>query len=166
MVTTEAIRALRAETDAPVMECKRALEETEGNPEKAKALLREWGASALAKKADREASEGVIEVYLHHNARVGVLVELNCETDFVARNDEFRKFAQLLAKQIAGMNPTRIGYDAETVADAIDDRPLLKMDSIVPEFQGRTIEDVYKDLVAKLRENIVIRRYVRYELGA
>jgi len=148
------------------MECKRALEETQGDAEQAKALLREWGASALAKKADREASEGVIEVYLHHNARVGVLVELNCETDFVARNEEFRRFAQLLAKQIAAMNPTRIGNETEAVPAGEDDRPLLKMDSIVPEYQGRTIEDVFKDLVAKLRENIVIRRFSRYELGA
>ena len=165
-VTTEAIRALRQETDAPVMECKRALEEAEGNSDKAKALLREWGASALAKKSDRQASEGVIEVYLHHNARVGVLVELNCETDFVARSDEFRAFASLLAKQIAGMNPTRIGNEADAPEIDPDDRPLLAMDSIVPEFQGRTIEDVFNELVLKLRENIVIRRFVRYELGA
>jgi elongation factor Ts len=165
-VTTESIRALRSETDAPVMDCKRALEEAQGNPEQAKLLLREWGASALAKKSDRQASEGVIEVYIHHNARVGVLVELNCETDFVARNDEFRQFAKLLAKQIAGMNPTRVGNESDAPSNDPDDRPLLSMDSIVPEFQGRTIEDIFNELVLKLRENIVIRRFVRYELGA
>lgn len=165
MVTTEAIRALRAETDAPVMECKRALEEAGGDAAEAKKLLREWGASALAKKADRQASEGVIETYLHHNARVGVLVELNCETDFVARNEEFRAFAGFLAKQIAAMNPTRIGNE-DAPADGAEDRPLLKMDSIVPDYQGRTVEDIFNELVLKLRENIVIRRFVRYELGA
>ena len=148
------------------MDCKRALEEAQGNPEQAKLLLREWGASALAKKSDRQASEGVIEVYIHHNARVGVLVELNCETDFVARNDEFRQFAKLLAKQIAGMNPTRVGNELDAPANDPDDRPLLSMDSIIPEFQGRTIEDIFNELVLKLRENIVIRRFVRYELGA
>lgn len=165
-VTTESIRALRAETDAPVMDCKRALEETSGDPEQAKRLLREWGASARAKKADREASEGVIETYLHHNARVGVLVELNCETDFVARNEEFRKFAQALAKQIAAMNPTRIGTEEAPADPSVEDRPLLQMESILPESQGRSIDDLLSDLVSKLRENIVIRRYVRYELGA
>jgi elongation factor Ts len=148
------------------MECKRALEEAQGNVEQAKALLREWGASALAKKADREASEGVIETYLHHNARVGVLVELNCETDFVARNEEFRQFANFLAKQIAAMNPTRIGNEADAPVNDPDDRPLLKMDSIVPTYQGRTVEDIFNELVLKLRENIVIRRFVRFELGA
>ena len=166
MVTTEAIRALRSETDAPVMDCKRALEEANGNADQAKALLREWGASARVKKADREASEGVVETYLHHNARVGVLVELNCETDFVARNEEFRKFAQILAKQIAAMNPTRVGNDGETVEPGTDDRPLLAMESILPETQGRSMDDLLNELVAKLRENIVVRRFVRYELGS
>lgn len=166
-VSTEAIRALREATDAPVMECKRALEQTDGDPEQAKKLLREWGADTRLKKAGREASEGVVESYVHHNGKVGVLVELNCETDFVARNDEFREFAKILTRQIAAMSPTRIGSDDESPPGGDqEDRPLLAMESVMPEHAGRSIEDLLNDLVNKLRENVVIRRFVRYELGA
>jgi elongation factor Ts len=166
MVTVDDVRRLREETGAGVMDAKRALEEANGDAGRAKEILRERGLAAAAKRAERETSQGVIESYIHGAGRIGVLVEINCETDFVANTDEFRELARAIAMQIAAMNPQVVsaedregkdieGTDAEVVLLA---QPYIRDSS-------RTIEDLVKDAVAKTGENIRIRRFVRYELG-
>src|SRR5919199_1962773 len=107
-VTTDAVKALREETGAGIMDCRRALTEAGGDLSKAKAILRERGLAAAGKKAERETGQGLVEAYIHGGGRIGALVELNCETDFVARTDEFRQLAREIAMQVAAMNPTRL----------------------------------------------------------
>ena len=111
-ITPEDIKRLREQTGAGIMDCKRALEASGGDVEQAVAWLRAKGLSAAAKKAGRVAREGVIASYIHHGSRLGVLLELNCETDFVARTDDFTQLARELAIQVAGLNPTYVGRDA------------------------------------------------------
>src|SRR6185503_15808111 len=111
MIRPEDVKALREQTGAGIMDCKRALEESGGDVEKAVAWLKEKGLSTAAKKADREVREGVITSYIHHGARLGVLLELNCETDFVARTDDFQQLARELAMQVAGLSPSWVSRD-------------------------------------------------------
>jgi elongation factor Ts len=110
-ITAEMVRGLRDRTGAGMMDCKRALEESGGDVEKAVALLRERGLAAAAKKSGREAREGLISSYIHTGGRVGVLIEVNCETDFVARNDQFQKLVRDLAVQVAGLSPRWVDVD-------------------------------------------------------
>ena len=165
-ITTETIRELRARTGAGVMDCKRALEQANGDLDKAAELLRTWGIATVAKKAARSANEGLIESYIHAGGRIGVLVELNCETDFVARTEDFQKLAHDLAIQIAAMNPQAI--DDEKPLDDLDSsegEPRLLYQPFVRE-PSRTIRDLITDVVARVGENIRVRRFVRYELGS
>ena len=118
-ITTERIKQLRAATGAGILDCRKALENAEGDYEKAVTFLREKGLAMAAKRADRAASEGVIELYSHGNGRVGVMVELNCESDFVARSENFRKFAHELALQIAASAPLYV-REEDIPADAIE----------------------------------------------
>src|SRR6186997_67085 len=111
MIKPDDIKKLREQTGAGIMDCKRALEDTGGDFEQAVLWLREKGLSAAAKKADRAAREGVVTSYIHHGARLGVLLELNCETDFVARTDDFQQLARELAMQVAGLNPTYVSRE-------------------------------------------------------
>ena len=118
-VTTEMIKALREETGAGVMDAKRALDASDGDMAKAKAILREQGMAAAAKRAERETSNGTVEAYIHAGGRIGVLVEVNCETDFVANTDDFRQLARNIAMQIAAMNPLAVDETSiapETIA--------------------------------------------------
>src|SRR5512139_3182436 len=110
-ITASAVKELRERTGAGMMDCKRALEETDGDVEKAIALLRERGLAAAAKRAGREAREGLVASYIHPGGRVGVLIEVNCETDFVARTDEFQKLVRDLAMQVAGLAPLYVDVD-------------------------------------------------------
>ncbi len=111
-ITAAAVKELRERTGAGMMECKRALEESDGDVEKAVAILRERGAATAAKKAGREAREGVIASYIHAGGRLGVLIEVNSETDFVARNEDFQKLVQQLAMQVAGLAPEYVTIDS------------------------------------------------------
>ncbi|MEK7076753.1 MAG: translation elongation factor Ts [Patescibacteria group bacterium] len=139
---------LRIETSAGVMDCKRALLEAEGNFEKAKAIIREKGLAKAAKKSERETGAGYLESYIHAG-RVGVLLELRCETDFVARNEKFRKLAHELAIHIAAMNP-------ENVEELLD-QPFVKDEK-------ETVENLVKQTIAELGENIQMARFTRYEI--
>src|ERR1051326_2941472 len=121
--STEQIKELREKTGAGIMECKRALEEG-GSMDKAEKLLKEWGVASAAKRAGREASQGIIDSYVHAG-RIGALIELNCETDFVARTDDFKTLAREIAMQVASMNPQRISAKDEVTADTDGDVPLL-----------------------------------------
>jgi elongation factor Ts len=157
--TTEQIKELRELTGAGIMECKRAIEEG-GSLENAQKLLKEWGVATAAKKSDREANAGLIESYVHLG-RIGALIEINCETDFVARTDDFKKLAREIAMQVASTNPTRINSSEQT---SDGDVPLLDQPYIRD--PGKSVQDLLNETIAKLRENIVVRRFSRFELGS
>ncbi|HEY7332148.1 MAG TPA: translation elongation factor Ts [Candidatus Limnocylindria bacterium] len=194
MIKPEDVKRLRDQTGAGIMDCKRALEESGGDVEKAVAWLREKGLSTAAKKAGRAAREGVIASYIHHGARLGVLLELNCETDFVARTDDFQGLARELAMQVAGLGPQWVSRDeipaevleaqrAEFSADAErEGRPADRIAEIVEGKLSKWLETVcllempYRDTerkvadlitekVALLGENIQVARFVRMAVG-
>lgn len=149
MVDTKLLKQLRNETAAGIADCRIALEESKGDYKKALAWIRAKGLEKAAKKSDRETSQGLIESYIHQNGRVGALVEVMCETDFVARTDEFRNLAHEICMQVAAMNPK-------------DVKALLKQEYIRD--NSKTIESLIKESIAKLGENIVVKRLTRYEL--
>ena len=148
MITASQVKELREKTGAGMMDCKKVLTETNGDEEKAIELLRERGIAKAAKKSDRIAAEGLVETYISEDGKVGVVVEVNAETDFVAKNDEFKKFVSDIAKQIATKNPK-------------DVEDLLNQKSIVEE--DKTVKEVLTNKIATIGENMSIRRFVRYE---
>ncbi len=159
------VKSLREKTGAGIMDSKRALEEVDGDEAKAVELLREKGLASAAKRAGRETSEGVIESYIHSGNRVGALVQLSSETDFVARTDEFTELARELAMQVAAMNPKFVDRDSvPDDAGEISDEELLMEQAYIRD-PGQTIGDLVKNLAAKTGENVHIGRFVRYGLG-
>jgi len=166
-VSTTAIKDLREKTGAGVMDCKKALLEAEGNLEKAVEILNQRGIALARKKAERVADQGVIEAYIHPGGRIGVLVEVNCETDFVARTDEFKELAHNLALQITAMcpqfiSPEDIAQETETDEDTKTTCLLLQPYIKDPE---KTVQDIVTETIAKVGENIKVRRFIRFELG-
>lgn len=194
-ISTEMVKELREATGAGVMEAKKALEATDGDFDKAAASLRAKGAAQAAERADREASEGVVEVYSHPGARVGVILELNSETDFVARNELFQNLAHDLVLHVAAMQPLYVSpedvpqEELDRAADAwkadaleegkppeiaekivsgrinnfyeevcLMEQPFVKDDSV-------KVKDLITEAIRTLGENIVVRRFARYELG-
>ncbi len=193
-ISAEAVKDLRERTGAGFMDCKRALVETDGDVEKAIAILRERGLAAAAKRADREARDGLVSSYIHTGGRVGVLIEVNCETDFVARTDEFQRLVRDLAIQVAGMAPLYIDVErvppedleikrAELLADEATRKKPEAIRSQIVEGQlkkwysqvclydqpfrdeERTVRDLINDRIATIGENIRVRRFTRYALG-
>jgi elongation factor Ts len=162
-MSTEQIKQLRERTGAGIMDCKRALEDARGNPGEAEKLLKQWGLANVAKKAGREASQGLVDSYIHAGGRVGALVEVNCETDFVARTDDFRSLVHDIAMQVAAMNPARLSADEPSPDGLKGDVPLMQQAFIKD--PSKTIQDLVNESIAKLRENIVVRRFARFELG-
>lgn len=193
-ITLAMIQQLRERTGIGMMDCKKALTEADGDVEKAIVLLRKKGALLAEKRAGKETAEGIVHAYIHPGSNVGVLIELNCETDFVARNPEMESFAQSLAMQIAAFRPLCImstdvdpaliekeraiyreqlaGKPAEIIDKIIEgkldkyytnicllNQPYIKNDKL-------TVDDVLKELIAKMGENIKIKRFVRFEVGA
>ncbi|MCY3896105.1 MAG: elongation factor Ts [Chloroflexi bacterium] len=154
------IRAIRADTGAGVMDIKRAIEDAEGDLDKARELLGQRGSQFSAKRAERETKEGLVSAYVHPGRPLGALLELNCETDFVARTDDFTTLARDIAMHIAAMAPTRISDDD---APADDDGPALLSQ---PWFRdgSQTVEQVIQLAVAKLGENIQVGRFSRFEI--
>ena len=192
--TIEKIKHLREETAAGMMDVKRALDESDGDVEGARRVLRESGQAIAAKKSARETHEGLIEAYVHFNGRVGVLVEVNCETDFVARTPEFKEFARNVALHVASMNPLTVS-PADISQEALDeereiaekqaaemDKPAEitarvvegRMKKFVSEKTlltqpyvkepDKTVGELLQETIQRVGENIVIRRFVRYEL--
>ena len=164
-ITVDAIKALRDLTGAGVMDCRRALEEAEGDLDRAQDLLREKGVAAAVKRSDRATNEGVIESYIHSGNRLGAIVELNCETDFVARTEEFHGLAHDLAMQVAAMAPRCLSPedlpDDDTLKpeqDCLLQQPFIKD-------PGRTVQDLINEVRGRTGENIQVRRFVRYALG-
>lgn len=162
-ISADLVKALREKTGVGVMDCKRALVDASGDVERAIALLRERGLASVAKRAGREASQGLVEAYVHHGDRIGVLVEVNCETDFVAHTPEFRQLAHDIAMQIAATNPQSVDEPEDGQPDS-DGVPLLKQEFI--RNPGQTIADLVRETAAKTGENVVVRRFTRFELGA
>ena len=194
-ITTEMVKQLRESTGAGVLDCRKALEQSDGDLKKALDFLREKGLAMAAKRADRKASEGVGEIYSHGNGRVGVMVELNSETDFVGRSESFRTLAHELALQVAAMSPLYIRIE-DIPADVIEHERHIatarakeegKPEAIIPKIvdgtlekfkdevvllrqkyirdEAITVEQLVNQSVASLHENIVIRRFVRWQLG-
>ncbi|MBI3978161.1 MAG: translation elongation factor Ts [Chloroflexi bacterium] len=165
MVTTAAVKELREQTGAGVMECKRALEEAGGNVQTAMELLRQRGLAKAERKMARVANQGVIDAYIHAGGRIGAMVEVNCETDFVARTEEFRRLAHNIAMQVAATNPRYVF--PEELPEGADERPeevvLLKQPYIRE--PSRTVEDVIRETIARVGENVRVRRFARFELG-
>lgn len=194
-ITAASVQALRKATGAGMMDCKRALTEANGDPEKAIEILRKKGAMRAAKRQDRETREGLVHSYIHTGGKIGVLVELNCETDFVARTDEFRQLAKDIAMHIAATNPDFIGRE-EVPADLVEKekeiyreqaarsgKPEKVLDKIV---EGRlekyyqevclleqafiknpdtSVSQLVQETVGKIGENIQIHRFARFQLG-
>src|SRR5712692_7212220 len=147
------------------MDCKRALEQAAGNFDAAKEILREHGAAAAAKRADRATSQGLVEAYIHGGGRIGALIELQCETDFVARTDTFKQLARDVAMQVAAMNPAALTPE-DVPADAVGTREenALLTQTFIKD-GSRRIGDLVQDAVAQTGENIRIARFSRFELG-
>ena len=165
MVSVDAIKALREETGAGVMDCKRALEAADGDVGRAQDILRQEGIASAAKKSSRATNDGVVESYIHSGGRIGVLVEVNCETDFVARTPEFRELAHNLAMQVAAMDPQHV--DEADLPDGAEVNPqedCLLQQAFIRD-PSKTIEDLLKETVGKLGENIRVRRFTRFALG-
>ena len=166
MATAEDVKRLRDQTGAGVMDCKRALDEAGGIVDKAVELLREKGIAAAEKRAGRETAQGLVESYIHAGGRIGVLVEVNCETDFVARTDTFKTLAHDIAMQIAGVPGTLVINEEDLPKDAegsVEETVLLKQPFIRD--GSRTIEQLVKEAIAQTGENIRVRRFARFELG-
>lgn len=194
-ITPVMVKELRAMTNAGVLDCKKALEECQGDMDGAVRILREKGLAVAAKKAGREAKDGLIEAYIHHGSRIGALLELNCETDFVAHTNVFRDLAHDLAMQIAAHSPLYVRPE-DVPADVIESEKSIyraqladsgKSPQIVDRIVAGKLETFFKDSclvlqpfvkdpeitvgqliqskIAELGENIVVRRFVRYELG-
>lgn len=164
-ISTAQIKELRDLTGAGIMDSKRALEDADGDIKQATAALMEKGLASAAKRAGREASEGVIEAYIHTGSRVGSLVELNCETDFVARTAEFKDLARDLAMQVAAMNPSYVDRDSvpEDAGDVSEDEILL--DQMYIRDTSVKVGDLVSDMIAKVGENVKIGRIERFALG-
>jgi elongation factor Ts len=164
--SAEDVKKLREATNAGVMDCKRALDEADGDFDRAKEILREKGIAGAEKRAGRETSQGLVESYIHAGGRIGVLVEVNCETDFVARTEAFKTLAHELAMQVAAVPSTLAITEDQLPPGAegpVEETVLMKQPSIRD--GSRTVESMVKDLIAQTGENIQIRRFARFELG-
>ena len=192
-ITTDLIKKLREKTNAPMMDCKKALEESSGDMEIAVDILRKRGQIVALKKAGRCAKEGVIGSYIHSNSKIGVLLEVNCETDFVARNENFKQFVKDVSMQVAATSPSYVsreevpGHILEREKNVLKESVKNKPENVVEKIiQGKlekfyseaclldqpfvkndkiTIKDYLNELIGKIGENILIRRFVRFQVG-
>jgi elongation factor Ts len=193
-ISAEKVKELRERTGAGFMDCKNALVEADGDVEKATAILREKGLAAAAKKAGRDAREGLVSSYIHTGGRIGVLIEVNCETDFVARTDEFQKLVRDLAVQVVALAPSYVDADSIPAADLeakkaelmADEATQKKPENIRPQIvdgqlkkwfsqvclydqpfrdEDRSVRDLITEKISTIGENIRVRRFTRYALG-
>ena len=194
-ITTDMIKTLREKTGAGMMDCKKALVEVDGDMDKAVAWLREKGIASAAKKSGRIAAEGIVDSYIHANGRIGVLIEVNIETDFAAKNETFKNFVKEIAMQIAAMNPKWIS-ESDVPAEEIEkEKEIIRnkalndgkqaqiidriVDGSIKKFfdencllnqnfvkdDTKTMDSLLKEMIATIGENISIRRFTRYEMG-
>src|ERR1041384_4067577 len=193
-ITAQMVNELRGATGAGLLDCKKALTEANGNIDDATTILRKKGAASAAKKADRVTKEGLIESYIHVGGKVGVLLEVNCETDFVARNDDFKAFCRDVCLQIAAASPLYVSRDQVPEADLAKERDIAAaqvqgkppaavqkivegklekffstvclLDQPFVKDPETSVKDLLRDKIAKTGENIQIRRFTRYQLGS
>jgi len=194
-ITSQMVKELREKTNAGMMDCKKALGETDGDMEKAVDLLRQKGLAVAAKRADRATSEGVVECYIHAGGKLGVLVEVGCETDFVAKTDDFKAFARDIAMHVAAVNPVAVSRE-EIPSDLVEREKAIyvkqaqesgkpeniiekivtgKIEKYISEIclldqkfvknPDLSIQDLLNELVAKMGENISIKRFARFQIG-
>ena len=161
----EDIKALRAQTGAGIMDCKRALQEADGDLERARELLAERGVASAAKKASRETNEGLVESYVHSGGKIAALVEVNCETDFVARTPEFKGLAHDIAMQVVAMSPLYVDSDAIPDGEESDPQVVCLMQQPFIKDDTRSVQDLVNEAMAKLGENLRVRRFSRFSLG-
>ena len=147
MISVVQLKELREATGVSISECKKALEASKGDLEKAKEILKKWGRELAGKKISRETSQGIIDSYIHPNKKIGALLELNCETDFVAKSEDFKNLAHEICLQVAAMG---------------EEIPLLSQPWIKD--AGKTIKDLIDEHIAKIGENITVKRFARYEI--
>ena len=164
-ISVEAIKALREETSAGIMDCKNALAESNGDLQKAAEILREKGLLTASKKSSRETSEGIIDCYIHTGGRVAAVVELNCETDFVARTTEFKDLAHNLAMQVAAMAPTYLDSESVPTSENVNPEESCLMEQSFIRDPSTTIRDLVNETVGRVGENIRVRRFQRFSLG-
>ena len=193
-ITAQMVSALREKTGAGLLDCKKALAESNGDIDQAETILRKKGVASAAKKAGRTANEGLIESYIHLGGKVGVLIEVNCETDFVAKTDEFKSLCRDLCLQIAAASPVVVSRESVPEADLANEREIAAaqvagkppaaiqkivegklekyysticlLDQPFVKNPDQTVKDVLTERIAKLGENIVVKRFVRFQLGA
>ncbi len=173
-ISVELIKELREKTGAGVMDCKSALKDAGGDVHKALEILNKKGISIAMKKSSRVAKEGIISSYIHHSSKIGVLIEVNCETDFVARNEVFNSFVKDITMQIAATNPGYVRTEdvSSDLTEKLSDegkQEFLKQNCLLEQpfikDQNIIIKDYLTQLIAKIGENIVIRRFARYKIG-
>ena len=194
-ISLELIKELREKTGAGIADCKKSLAEAKGNLDQAVAFIREKGLATAAKKSSRTASQGLVEAYIHLNGKLGVMVEINCETDFVAKTNEFRALAHDIALHITGANPQFLNREAvpadivekekeilmsqaknegltgDQLSKIVEERikkffsEICLMDQPFIRDPGKTVADLIGDTVAKIGENVVVKRFVRFQLG-
>jgi len=165
-ISIEMIKELRSQCGAGVMECRNALLEVSGDVEKALQILKEKGLLKAQKRADRVTTQGLVEAYIHTGGRIGALIEVNCETDFVARTDEFKELAHELAMQVAALSPQFI--TEEEIPEGANVEPQVACLMLQPYIRdpGKTVRDVIIETIARVGENIRVRRFARFELGS
>jgi len=192
-ITAQMVGDLREKTGAGLLDCKKALTEANGNVEEAITILRKRGAASAAKKAERATREGLIESYIHLGGKVGVMIEVNCETDFVARNDEFKTLCRDLCLQIAAANPSYVRREEVPEADIAKERDIASaqvqgkppaaiqkiiegklekyysttclLDQPFVKLPEKSVKDIITEKISKIGENIQVRRFVRFQLG-
>ncbi len=165
-ISTARIKELRAQCGAGIMECRNTLLEAKGDMEKALEILKEKGQLKAAKKAERVTNQGLIEAYVHTGGRIGAMIELNCESDFVARTNEFKELAHNLAMQVAAMCPQYVSKEEVPQGDDLEvETACLLLQPYIRD-PGRTVQDVIVEAIAKVGENIKVSRFSRFELGA
>jgi len=159
------VKALRERTNAGVMECKRALEQCAGDLDKATEILRQQGLATAEKKQGREVRYGLVEAYIHAGGRIGVLVEVNCETDFVARTDQFKTLAHDIALQVAAAGPRYIAPEDKPADEDSSPAEVCLLAQPFIKDPGQTIQQVIVNTIAQVGENIRVKRFARFELG-
>jgi len=164
-ISVDQIKTLRELTGAGIMDCKKALQEAEGNLPKAQQILRAKGIAKAADKVGRETREGLVEAYIHSGSRIGALVEVNCETDFVSRLPEFKELAHQLAMQVVAMTPQYVDRSQMPVEDSRDPDEVCLLQQPYIKDNARVIQDLVTDLSARVGEHILVRRFARFALG-
>ncbi len=164
-VSVQSVKELRDITNAGVLDCNRALIEVDGDIEKAIEILRQRGMATAEKRKDAAAKQGLVEAYIHHTKHIGALVQLNCETDFVANTDEFRELARNLAMQVAATSPRFITSEEIPPEADMDPQVVCLLSQPFIREPAKTVNDVVTETIAKVGENIRVRRFARFELG-